>query len=238
MNNRKITNRNERGFTLIEVLLATIIGALVVIVALAAFRSVTQNEQMLEHYALVMAHGRYALNQIRDDLANIYRDEDAKRVRFQGIKGEAPDKAADRLIMYVVSEKKVHLANREGDVYEVEYGISESRETGIAYLGRRCGAVENKQVGNPRGILTRVAEYLNELKFEYFDGQNWLRQWPQKDALPEIIRVSMTLVDPERKWPGVVLSQEVALGPARQPLLKKKLSPIEKDEPKQTNNQP
>lgn len=238
MNNRKITIRKEWGFTLIEVLLATIIGALVVVVALAAFRSVTQNEQMLEHYTQIMAHGRYAINQIRDDLANIYRDKDPTKIRFHGIKGKIPDKATDRLVMYVVSDKKVNPQEKEGDVYEVEYGISQGRENGTFYLGRRCGAVENELAGNQRGVLTRVAEYMNELKFEYFNGQNWQREWKQIGVLPNLVRVTMTLVDPERKWPGVVLSQEVALGPAQQVQWQKEKNVIKSDEPTKKDIQP
>ena len=208
--------RQSGGFTLVEILLATIIGAMIAVAAFAVFRSVTGNRDALEYYAEIMANGRYALNLIRDDLANFYRDEDPEMMCLRGIKRDIEGKPADRLIIYVVSEQKVRKAAQEGDVYEVEYGISEDTEKGISFLARRCGAVEDKSIGNSGGIMTRVARYIDELKFEYFDGQDWQRQWQQAD-LPRRVRVTLKLLDVESNHSPLEISQEVSLPAQLQP---------------------
>ena len=202
--------RQCRGFTLVEILLATIIGAMIAVAAFAVFRSVTGNRDTLEYHAKIMANGRYALNLVRDDLANFYRAEDLEMTRLRGIKRDVEGKSADRLIIYVVSEQKVHKAAQEGDVYEVEYGISEDTENGISFLARRCGAVEDKSIGNSGGVMTRVARYIDELKFEYFDGQDWQRQWQQTD-LPQRVRITLKLLDAESNHSSLEMSQEVSL---------------------------
>ena len=210
MSNEQEKFRPCSGFTLVEILLATIIGAMIAVAAFAVFRSVTDNRGTLEYYAEIMANGRYALNLVRDDLANFYRDEDPEMMRLRGVKRDVEGKSADRLIIYMVSEQKVHKAVQEGDVYEVEYGISEDTEKGISFLARRCGAVEDKIIGNSGGIMTRVARYIDELKFEYFDGRDWQRQWQQTD-LPQRVRITLKLLDAESNRPSIDMSQEVSL---------------------------
>lgn len=210
MSNKQGKIRQRAGFTLVEILLATIIGAMIAVAAFAVFRSVTGNRDTLEYHAKIMANGRYALNLVRDDLANFYRAEDPEMTRLRGIKRDVEGKSADRLIIYVVSEQKVRKAAQEGDVYEVEYGISEDTKNGISFLARRCGAVEDKSIGNSGGIMTRMARYIDELKFEYFDGQDWQRQWQQTD-LPQRVRVTLKLLDAESNHSSIEMSQEVSL---------------------------
>ncbi len=210
MSNKQGKIRQRTGFTLVEILLATIIGAMIAVAAFAVFRSVTGNRDTLEYYAKIMANGRYALNLVRDDLANFYRAEDPEMTRLRGIKRDMEGKSADRLIIYVVSEQKVREGTQEGDVYEVEYGISEDTENGISFLARRCGAVEDKIIGNSGGIMTRVARYIDELKFEYFDGRDWQRQWQQTD-LPQRVRITLKLLDAESNRSSIEMSQEVSL---------------------------
>jgi general secretion pathway protein J len=210
MSNKQGKIRQRAGFTLVEILLATIIGAMIAVAAFAVFRSVTGNRDTLEYYAKIMANGRYALNLVRDDLANFYRAEDPEMTRLRGVKRDMEGKSADRLIIYVVSEQKVREGAQEGDVYEVEYGISEDTENGISFLARRCGAVEDKIIGNSGGIMTRVARYIDELKFEYFDGRDWQRQWQQTD-LPQRVRITLKLLDAESNHSSLEMSQEVSL---------------------------
>ena len=58
--------------------------------------------------------------------------------------------------------------------------------------------------------MTRVARYIDELKFEYFDGQDWHRSWQRVD-LPQRVRVTLKLLDAESNSPSLEMSQEVSL---------------------------
>jgi len=207
--------RKRLGFTLVEALLATIIGALVVVVAFATFRSVNRNRAMLYHYEEVMAHGRYALRRIRLDLANFYLGENAAERRFRGVKGQIDGRPADRMTLFVISDRKVHPQQKEGDLYEVEYGISENPDTGILFLSRRCAPVEDRELGNERGTLTRLARHIRSLTFEFDDEGRWQRQWRDMEHWPRRVRITLLLQDPDQEFPELEMSREIALGPFR-----------------------
>ena len=120
---RRLAGR-ARGFTLLEVLLATVVGTLVLVVAFLTYRSVATGRELSGYYSEMMAQGRYALGQFRNDLANFYRCRDVSRMRLVGTIG-VNQQNSDRLILYVVSDRKVDAETTEGEVYEVEYGLSQ-----------------------------------------------------------------------------------------------------------------
>ena len=98
--------KKTKGFTLIEALLATVVGALIVVVALASFRSVSQSRSKIQYYSDINANARFALNMIRDDLANIYRNRDHSKMMLSGIRNLTGDSSSDKIILYTVSDKK------------------------------------------------------------------------------------------------------------------------------------
>jgi type II secretion system protein J len=204
------------GFTLVELLIATVIGALVVVVAIATFRSVSRSRETARYYSDVMAQGRYALDQIRDDLANFYRSSDPEQMRLTGIKGGTIEQPADRLIMCVVSDRPLKSRIGESGIYEVEYGLSLSELNGEnpqGILARRCAALTYPEQINQQGMLTQIAGAVTSLKFEYFDGTSWYRQWQSPPEPPRLIRVSIILADEHAERKSILLSQEISLEP-------------------------
>ena len=201
------------GFTLVELLLATVIGALVVAVAAGTLRSVARARERADYYSEMLAHGRYALNQIRNDLANFYRCGDRNQMCLEGRSGGSANYPADRLRAYVVSDRAVGERLGESDVYEVEYMLREQAGRAERYLARRVAPVLNAQVGNEKGILSEVSRYVRVLEFEYFDGQTWQRRWGRSMDYPELVRVTMVVVGPEEEDRPISLSQEISLEP-------------------------
>jgi general secretion pathway protein J len=204
------------GFTLVELLLTTVIGALVIVTALGTLRQISSSRAEAQYYSDVSAHGRYALNQIRDDLANFYRSLNPEKMRLVGIEGGTEEEATDRLQVQIVQEGGLHGKRIEGqsDIYEVEYGLCEDMEQGTTFLGRRCGAIEEATLGNEGGTLTRVAEYIQAVRFEYYDGSAWLRNWELNQGVPKLVRVSLVLADAGRPaYRPVRISQVVSLEP-------------------------
>ncbi|MBN1764510.1 MAG: prepilin-type N-terminal cleavage/methylation domain-containing protein [Sedimentisphaerales bacterium] len=206
--------KRDRGFTLVEILLAAILGALVVVVALAMFNRVSQSRSMMTYYSEVGAHGRYGLNRIRTDIANFYRNVEPDKMKLEGIKAVRDGFAADRLIMYVVSDEQERAGEPESDIYEVEYRLCRDRSNNKLFLGRRCGAVKEERSGNAGGVLVPIADYISALTFEYSEnGRDWFNQWQNPNKLPRLVRVSMTLSDPAGRRPDLVISQEMSLEP-------------------------
>jgi len=205
--------RHINGFTLVEVLLASIIGSLVVLVALGTFRSLSRDQQMLEHYSQVMAQGRYALNQIRNDLANFYRCLDEQKMRLEGKKSVANGRDTDRLVIYTISDRTLKANKTQPEVFEVEYGMFSRGDVESFFLARRCGPVEDESLGNDGGVMVLVSDKISDLKFEYYDGLQWQRQWQQPNQLPWMVRVSIKLFDQDGQGSEITLSQQIALKP-------------------------
>ncbi len=208
--------RKNLGFTLLELLLATSIGALVIVVALVSLRQVSRSRAEAQYYSDISAHGRYALNRIRDDLANFYRSLNLENMRLIGVEGGTEEQATDRLLMQVVQEGWFHGKPSEGqsDIYEVQYGLCEDAAEGGTFLGRRCGPIEETDLGNERGTLTRVANFITSIRFDYFDGNDWQRKWEERQGIPKMVRVSLVLADSKRPlYQPIHISQTIALEP-------------------------
>lgn len=214
-NQVKKTDR-KTGFTLAEIMLAAIIAVLVMAAALGAFRQVSRTREMARCYSELAAHGRYGLNLMRDDLANIFRSQMNGVMRLDGIPlGDDTDTlASDTLIMYVLAQP--HLTDETeswlNDIFEVEYSLGET--AGSPVLIRRWAPVEDFEVGNAAGISLDVAGYVRSLKFEYFDGRDWIRRWNRSGDLPQRVRVSMELAKKAlNKEYSLLISQEISLEP-------------------------
>ena len=201
------------GFTLVEALLATLIAALVIVLALATYRSLSHNTATVQYHSDAFARGRYALSLIRNDLANFYRCADPTRMRLIGTRNTTPLRSADRLIFYSVADPPTGTAKPYSDVYEVEYGLSYREQKDRLFLARRCAPVADQTQGNPAGTLTRVAGDLDHLRFEYLHRGQWLDRWDRQTALPDMVRTTIHLADPTGTHEPIPISQVISLKP-------------------------
>ncbi|MBN2375425.1 MAG: prepilin-type N-terminal cleavage/methylation domain-containing protein [Sedimentisphaerales bacterium] len=223
----KLNRQNNSAFTLVELVLATVIGALVVIVALSAYHNVSRNRTEADYYSRLMAQGRYALNRIRDDLANFYPCNTDNGISFVGIPSvdtTAAENHSDQLRFYVAAEPKfeknldhfteVPLEQTAGDLYEIEYQLKTNENDHTKALYRRIGTLIYPQQGNPAGRSMRIAQNIKSLQFEYYEKSSdlWQSQWHHNRAGPDLVRVSMLLSDDsQNKFKPVMISQEIAL---------------------------
>lgn len=204
----------KTGFTLLEIMLATAIAVLVMSAALGAFRQVSRSREMARCYSELAAHGRYGLNLIRDDLANIFRSQLSDKMRLNGIPLGTESDADDTLVMYVLVQPQSADETESwlNDIYEVEYTLGASADTPV--LIRRWAPVEDFEIGNAAGISIAAARYVRTLKFEYFDGLEWIRRWNHPGALPQRVRVSIELAKKMlNKECSLLISQEISLEP-------------------------
>ena len=202
--------RRRYGFTLVEFLLATLLGALVVVVSLAVFRTVTRNRQMIQDSSELLGQGRYGLNHIRRDLANFHQGGDAGQARLVGVRRETVEGRRDRLLIWVEAGGETGREESGTGVYEVEYGLVKREGTGEIFLARRSQRVHG-EVGREYGkIVSYLAGDISELRFAYYDGVQWQGKWDQAD-LPLLVRVELVLSDSEKPAREIPISQIVAV---------------------------
>jgi general secretion pathway protein J len=190
------------GFTLVEVLVASTLGAFIALVAVSALRAITTSAKMLDTNLEVAAEVRFASNMVQTDLVNLYRDKDQKNTRLIGMAGESGDETTSYLVLYTVGRTKARIDKPEGDVYEVEYYLArdqqvENEQGQTSVLMRRLWPYPDKEQVKPGGVLTVIAENIDVFQVRYFDGQDWANEWPEEmETLPQLVEVNIVARPP------------------------------------------
>jgi general secretion pathway protein J len=226
---KQLQYRKTAGFTLLEVLVATVIAAFVTLTALGVMRAVTRSRDQIESHADAASELRYVLGTIERDLTNIYRDPVRENVLLIGEMEPWAGEILSRLTFHTVNRVKARPNEPEGDVYEVEYFVFD-RPDGRALMRRLWPHPKPKKEQNPGGVVTVLAENIAGFDVRYYDGTQWTVEWPEDmDRLPDMVDVSLTVALNGRKG---VLQNSVAVSFPRWPFARQTAEPA-----KQTGEQ-
>lgn len=177
------------GFTLVEILVASTIGAFVALVAVGTLRAVTASSEMVDGDISTAAEVRLASNMIARDLVNLYRDETKANTRLIGTVIQSGRSETSYLILYTVSRVKARAGQPEGDIYEVEYYLAQGEDK--MRLIRRYWPNPDEEA-QPGGILSVIADGIDAFEVRYFDGEEWSSEWPEDmQTLPQLIEVNI-----------------------------------------------
>ena len=188
----------KKGFTLVEIMIATMLSSFIMLVAVGALRAITATSERLGGTIDTAAEVRYAAKTLETDLINIYRDSNSLNRRLIGGLRQTADGTFTSLLFYTIGRTKARFNMPEGDLYEVEYYLVKNNEQ--SKLFRRLWPNPEKEV-IPAGILTELVENIEAFEVRYFDGTNWTDIWDSDglEALPDIIEVTIVAVAPLSK---------------------------------------
>lgn len=175
---------------MVEVLVASMIGVFIAVVAAGALRALTASSELADQNINAAAEVRFAANMIARDLQNLYRDQSIENTRLIGTLEELDQNSSTSyLIFYTLGRTKAREDQPEGDLYEVEYFLAKEGETSM--LMRRLWPNPSKDV-EPGGVLTVIAEDIEVFEVQYFDGEAWNYEWPEDmQSLPELVTVTI-----------------------------------------------
>jgi type II secretion system protein J len=177
------------GFTLVEILLASVIGAFIALVAVGALRAVSASAEMLDKNISTSSEARFAAQIIARDLMNLYRAQDPSETKLIGMADKRSEGTVSYLCFYTVGRTKARIDQPEGDVYEVEYSLHVGGEKRA--LKRRLWPNPDKEA-IPGGIMTAIAEDIDIFQVRYYDGERWAIEWPEElRTLPELVEVTI-----------------------------------------------
>ncbi len=185
-------NSKRQAFTLVELMVASVIGLFVALVAVGSLRAVSDSAKTLEEYSHATEQLRFAAETLRRDLLNIYRESNSAYTRFAATVDLYEDSVSSRLLFYTTSRKQARPGEPEGDVYEVEYFLVQGEERSA--LMRRVWPNPNKKTSGG-GLLTELAENIVYFKAQYYDGTEWRFDWPEElEQVCDLIEVQMASV--------------------------------------------
>ena len=182
-----------KGFTLLEMLVAAVIGAFIALVAVGSLRAVTEAKEQVNSNIAISDELRFAVRMLSEDLANFYRDSDIESMKLQGTLEASTDNSVTSLTMYTICTRKARLDQPEGDIYEVQYFLL-SQDDRSSLMRRVCPIVgiEEDEL-TQGGMLTTIAESIAGFQVRYYDGYSWLSEWSleTEGALPELLEVTL-----------------------------------------------
>ena len=185
----------KTGFTLVEVIIASVIGAFVALVAVGTLKAISSSAEIADDNIETAAEVRFASKRIATDLVNLYRNKNLRNAKFIGTAGKSEQMSC--LTFYTVGRIQARIDQPEGDVYEVEYYLLKDDEKSV--LMRRLWPNPDEDT-KPGGILTVIAEGIDVFQVRFFDGTEWQNEWPEDmESVPDLVEVNIAAKQPGRR---------------------------------------
>ncbi len=198
--------RHARGFTLMEVMVAVAITALMGTVVAMAFQTGLTAKETVEADADRYRQVRVAMNRMAREIGSAYVSDrfDLKRFRDQNDRPTNFIGERDKLLFTTFSHQRLYTDVKESDQAVVEYFVESSTERdakGRQDLKRRVNPNVDDRMD--RGGNTDVLfEGVKGLEFEYWNSEKkqWDDEWDTrrtelKALLPTRVRITVTAVD-------------------------------------------
>jgi len=203
------TGSSRRGFTLVELMLALLILAILMTVVCGLVVSTRQAQDRIEEVTGGSEVGSAILAQIRQDLEGAFLPK-ADEEFFVATDGRGGGGDRDRIDF--VTTTVSYGSDVEGDfprlhaVNEVGYRLAENpREPGMAILYRREDLFVDREPLKG-GRLVELYDRVAGFDLRFWDGEKWVKDWNNRrdgGKLPRAVEVELRLLvhergDPER----------------------------------------
>lgn len=221
--NLKSQISNLKGMTLVEVVVAMAIAAVVLFIIYGAFdttfrlgkRGLTEVERLEE--------ARLAMDYITRDLSGVVsfvRDKNGN-VLFQGKKGDAIGLDNDSLLLVVGKSKKQEKGTPTLTFQEIVYTVQTTPagkdfESRIFRTENDNPDMQIDTTKNGRGLGVGLPQVKYGLRFRYWDtllptGPGWVEEWMNRPGLPKQMMVIVTVQHPNEPGGTLRLSTVVRL---------------------------
>jgi len=202
--------RHARGFTLMEVMVAVAITAMMGTVVAMAFQTGLTAKETVETDADRYRQVRVSLNRMAREIGSAYVSDryDLKRFRDQNDRPTNFVGERDKLLFTTFSHQRLYTDVKESDQAVVEYFVETSTDReakGRQDLKRRVNPNVDDRMD--RGGTTDVLfEGVKGLEFAYWNSEKkeWDDEWDTrrtelKALLPTRVRITVTAVDESGK---------------------------------------
>jgi general secretion pathway protein J len=192
--------RNVKGFTLLEVLVASAILSMVLAILYGVFSRTLTSKQIAEEQSAQSRAARIVLLRLSDDLQASFPFS-AEDPRFVGQTSQTTPLPEASLSFISMGGFSLTSGGHEGDWYEIEYElIPDPYSPSTRQLVRRTRVApttpntteSRRQEGETLPLLTDV----QGLRLRFFDGRAWHDEWGKvqtRAQLPRAVEVKLYL---------------------------------------------
>ena len=227
--------RSDRGFTLIEMLLAITIFGLLMIGVYQSFDQAFRSYQTVQRTRDVFDTARGAMDLIHEDLSSAVIFSGQPSAVFIG-RDDSDGREAnlDSVVMFTLTHTPLQPGAAAADQCEVEYRIITDRETGKRALLRR-EEPNPDALHEEGGGYTVLTDRVVSLDFRYFDGELWTEFWDSasrgdaaaaearvdrddtrnRGVLPEAVETELIIADDEGREEVFTMATRIMLGGVR-----------------------
>jgi type II secretion system protein J len=203
---------HKYGFTLVEVLLAMAIIVIVVSTVYGSYSVISKSVERYKTKIALLQQGQKVLGlmarQIRCSYVPTADGSLSPEKRTSGRETATNEDAIDyfsggcdefgNATLHLVTTNAFSSKQKAADgLFEVDYKVD--GKTGVLLLNQRpfVGTPGNIEKNNWRTIAENVAS----IKFEFFEGHQWLGTWnfKEKKQLPAAVRINITFKDENRR---------------------------------------
>ncbi len=191
--------RREHGFTLLEVLLALAILTSVLATVYMVFSTTGRNVEQAEARRDSTDLARTLLTKISNDIANAYINPAMlNQTIFYGKKEESmtgSDKQRHDSLSLTTLTNWRRANSKETDLWEVGYFFKEKSDgKGFVLMRREKRELSKDVPAGEGGIEYQITDRVTAFQVRYNSGgDTWSDEWPQKNALPSIVEIALTL---------------------------------------------
>ena len=188
--------RHRPGFTIVELLIAGVIAAMVFTVLAVSMTQVVQAKNISKERLDAFMRADIALKNLRRDLISTLRRDDLffTRLVLEDNEFDTPygDMDRDGILIFnhrLRASREIDY-NGEGVEYETAYRIDDD-EWGPVLWQRRDAMPDPYPTAG--GVATPIAEGVVAMSIEAWDGDQWEENWDSDyDGLPHALRISLT----------------------------------------------
>ena len=194
-------NKND-GFTLIEMLVASAISSIILLMVYTAYSSIIKNVNQGKIASQYYEEINLVLKRINSDIVNTYWSENSTDINFiSSIEGNS---SRLNFVTYEYKNNRMILSIKEtfpsSDIHEVGYYLKTDSKTGKYNLIRRSEIHYDSSPleGGSEEIILKNVE---SIRFDFKYRSDWIDNWDtrEKKRLPAGIRTTLVVIDPYNK---------------------------------------
>ncbi len=190
----------RRGFTLLEILIAIAILAVVATVVYASFGASIKMIERVDQEADLYREARFILSRLSEELAMAYRPKDGLTMEtlFVGEDSTVDDRPQDALRFSALAHYRYLPNQPASDLSLIEYSLESDPEAeGWVLLHKKESNVYS--LSGDRQEQFVIGEGIHGFNLRYFDGKTWRDRWNSQETqeLPKVVEVELQFQEPE-----------------------------------------